>query len=97
MNYLLPTEYEQFGLETATPEAWTSAATSLINAHCRRTTLFIAQYVERIRLADHRYTLRLTYLPLAPVAPATNAITAAAVNAPCVSITPFGSPVDPDV
>src|SRR5437588_12597553 len=77
MNYLLPTEYEQFGIETATPEAWPSAATALINAHCRRTTLFIAQYVERMRLADHRYTLQLTYLPLAAVAPATNAITAA--------------------
>lgn len=77
MNYLLPTEYEQFGLETATPEAWTSAATSLINAHCRRTTLFIAQYLERIRLAAHRFTLQLSYLPLAPVAPATNAIVAA--------------------
>jgi len=77
MNYLLPTEYEQFGIETATPEAWPSAATALINAHCRRTTLFIAQYVERIRLADHRYTLQLTYLPLTPLAPATNAITVA--------------------
>jgi hypothetical protein len=77
MNYLLPSEYEQFGLETATPEVWTSAASTLINAHCRRTTLFIAQYLERIRLADHRYTLQLSYLPLAPIAPSTNAITAA--------------------
>ena len=74
MNYLLPSEYEQFGLETATPEAWTSAASSLINAHCRRETLFIAQYRERIRMAAYRFTLQLSYLPLTPIAPATNAI-----------------------
>ena len=77
MNYLLPSEYEQFGLETATPEAWTSAASSLINAHCRRGTLFLGQYLERIRMAAHRFALQLSYLPLAPIAPAPSAITAA--------------------
>jgi hypothetical protein len=76
MNYLLPSEYEQFGLETTTPEAWTGAASALMNAHCRRASLAVMQYVERLRVSPDRNLVHLTYLPLSAVPPATNPIVA---------------------
>jgi hypothetical protein len=77
MNYLSQSEYEVYGVEAKTPESWTAAASSLIDAHCRRPTLAVASYVERLRLRAGRNTVRLTYLPLAPVAPATSPIVSA--------------------
>jgi hypothetical protein len=74
MNYLLPSEYEQFGLETSTPEAWTGAASALIDAHCRRASLGVMQYVERLRVSRDRNVVHLTFLPLCPLGPATNPI-----------------------
>jgi len=74
MNYLSQSEYEVYGVEAKTPESWTAAASSLIDAHCRRPTLAVASYVERLRLRAGRNTVRLTYLPLTPVAPATSPI-----------------------
>jgi hypothetical protein len=74
MNYLSQSEYEVYGVEAKTPESWTAAASSLIDAHCRRPTLAVASYVERLRLRAGRNTVRLTYLPLVPVAPATSPI-----------------------
>ena len=74
MNYLSQSEYEVYGVEAKTPESWTAAASSLIDAHCRRPTLAVGSYVERLRLRAGRNTVRLTYLPLAPVAPATSPI-----------------------
>src|SRR4051812_28175026 len=71
MIYLQPSEYEIYALEKSTPAALIAAASSLIEAHCRRPTLGVAQYVERVRLRPGRNSLRLTYLPLAAVAPAT--------------------------
>ena len=65
MNYLDPTEYENCGIEAATPASWVAAASSMIDAHCRRTTLGAAQYRERLRLAPGRNSVQLTYLPLA--------------------------------
>ena len=70
MIYLQPSEYETYALEKSTPAALVAAASSLIEAHCRRPTLGVAQYVERVRLRPGRNSLRLTYLPLAAVAPA---------------------------
>lgn len=66
MNYLSPSEYEAFGLESTTPAAWVAAASAVMDAHCRRPTLGVAQYQERLRVAWGRTTVRLTYLPLAP-------------------------------
>ena len=63
MNYLDPSEYVAFGLEETTPAALVTAASSLMDAHCRRTTLGLAQYTERLRLGG-RGTARVTYLPL---------------------------------
>jgi hypothetical protein len=65
MNYLAVEEYENYGIETETPVSWVAAATSLIDAHCRRQTLVPTQYTERLRLMPGRNSLRLTYLPLA--------------------------------
>jgi len=77
MIYLDPSEYGTYGLEKTVPAAWIAAASSLIEAHCRRATLGVAQYVERVRLRPDRNTIRLTYLPLAAVAPASSPIVAA--------------------
>ena len=77
MNYLSPAEFDLFGLETATAESWIGAASALINSHCRRPTLSVNQYVERIRLMPGRNTAGLTYLPLALVDPATTPVVAA--------------------
>ena len=77
MNYLSPTEYESYGLEATTPAAWVTAASAVIDAHCRRVTLAVTQYEERLRLTPGRNTLRLTYVPLAALAPATSPIVSA--------------------
>ena len=74
MNYLSPSEYQLYGVDTTTEPALVGSASSLIDAHCRRATLAIAQYEERIRMMPDRNTVRVTYLPLAPLAPATSPI-----------------------
>jgi hypothetical protein len=77
MIYLAPSEYELYGLDATTPAAVVAAASSLIDAHCRRATLAVAQYEERLRIAADRNTVRLTYIPLAIVPPATTPIVSA--------------------
>jgi hypothetical protein len=81
LNYISSAEFELYGLDSATPESWVAAASALINAHCRRSTLFVAQYTERLRLPFGRNRVQLTYLPLvaAPI------ISAKARYAPTVS------------
>ena len=74
MNYLSPSEYLLYGIDTSTEPALVGAASALIDAHCRRATLSVAQYEERIRVMPDRNTVRLTYLPLIPVAPASSAL-----------------------
>ena len=71
MSYLAASEYETYGLDATTPSALVAAASSMIDGHCRRASLNVTQYEERIRLSPDRNTVRLTYLPLAPLAPAT--------------------------
>jgi len=77
MNYLQPSEYELYGLETTTALAWVTAASAMVDAHCRRATLAVMQYTERVRTENGQRPVRLTYLPLAAVAPATSAIVSA--------------------
>jgi len=72
MNYLVNSEYEAYGLEPATPESWVSAASSVINAHCNRPTLWTTEFTERARLTPGRNLMRLTYLPLATPAGSTS-------------------------
>jgi hypothetical protein len=74
MNYLSPSDYELYGIDTTTEPALVGSASSLIDAHCRRATLAIAQYEERIRMMPDRNTVHLTYLPLAPLPPAASPI-----------------------
>jgi hypothetical protein len=77
MNYLQPSEYEAYGLEATTVLAWVTSASAVVDAHCRRTTLAINQYTERLRTTDGLRPVRLTYLPLAVVAPATSPLVSA--------------------
>ncbi len=77
MNYLQPSEYAAYGLETTTDLAWVTAASAIVDAHCRRPTLAVNQYTERFRTENGRRPVRLTYLPLNPVSPATSTIVSA--------------------
>lgn len=77
MIYLAPSEYEYYGLDATTPAAVVAAASSLIDAHCRRATLAVNQYEERLRIAADRNTVRLSYIPLAIVATAVTPIVSA--------------------
>lgn len=77
MNYLSASEYEAYGLEATTPAAWVTAASTVVDAYCRRTTLGVAQYEERMRITAGRNTVRVTYVPLATVAPASTPIISA--------------------
>ncbi len=74
MNYLDATEYLTYGLEATTDVSWVTAASAIIDAHCRRATLGVAQYEERLKMPAELNTVRLSYLPLAAVAPATSPI-----------------------
>jgi hypothetical protein len=77
MNYLDASELEMFGLETTTAVAWITAASAIVDAHCRRATLAVSQYTERLLVTSGRNTVRLTYLPLTAVLPAASAIVSA--------------------
>jgi hypothetical protein len=74
MNYLDTTEYLTYGLDAATDPSWVTAASAIIDAHCRRATLGVNQYEERLKMPLELNTVRLSYLPLATVAPAATPI-----------------------
>ena len=69
MGYLVPGEYEAYGLAVETPEAWVTAASAMMEAHCRRATLLEASYTERLPVGRRTGGVRLTYGPV-------NAVTA---------------------
>ena len=72
MGYLDPTDYVEYGLSTDTTDDWATMASALIEAHCRRPSLLVTQYVERMRLTADSKAVRLSYLPLAPLGAATS-------------------------
>ncbi len=72
MAYLEPADYANYGLPAGTTGDWITAATALINSHCRRPDLNVVQYVERLRVTTGAQTVLLSYLPLTPLAPATS-------------------------
>ena len=72
MAYLEPSDYPNFGLPAGTTADWITAATALINSYCRRPDLNVIQYTERLRVTAGAQTVLLSYLPLAPLAPATS-------------------------
>ena len=71
MGYLQPTQYASYGLAPDVTDDFITLATALINAHCRRPDLNPVQYTERLRLVEESQTVRLSYLPLTAIAPAT--------------------------
>jgi hypothetical protein len=74
MAYLLPADYPNYGLPPGTSADWATAATALINSYCRRPDLNVIQYTERLRVTSESRTVRLSYLPLAPLGTATTPI-----------------------
>ena len=76
MPYLEPADYPNYGLPAGTTGDWITAATALINSYCRRPDLNVTQYVERLRVTAGCDTVRLTYLPLAPLVPAVSPLVA---------------------
>jgi hypothetical protein len=69
MDYLATTDYLTYGLDPTTDPSWVTAASAIIDAHCRRCTLGVNQYEERLKLPPELNTVRLSYLPLVTVAP----------------------------
>jgi hypothetical protein len=74
MAYLQPADYPNYGLPAGTTADWITTATALINSYCRRPDLNVIQYLERLRVTAGTQAVRLSYLPLAPLAPATSPI-----------------------
>jgi hypothetical protein len=67
MGYLLPAEYAEFGLPAETADAWVTAASAMMEAYCRRPTLNVSSYTERMRVPLGPQTVRLSYCPLVSV------------------------------
>jgi len=67
MGYLLPAEYKDFGLSEDTKDAWVTAASAMMEAYCKRSTLNVASYTERMRVPLAAQTVRLSYGPLVSV------------------------------
>jgi hypothetical protein len=72
MGYLEPTEYVAYGLTEETADNWIEMASSLMEAHCRRPSLLVTQYLERMRLTADSQAVQLSYLPLNPLGAATS-------------------------
>lgn len=72
MAYLQPADYSNYGLPDSTTADWITAATALINSYCRRPDLNVMQYTERQRVISGSRTVRLSYLPLAPLGSASS-------------------------
>jgi len=67
MAYLLPAEYAAYGLTAETADAWVTTASAMMDAYCRRPTLWSASYTERMRVPLRAQTVRLSYTPLISV------------------------------
>ena len=74
MGYLLPAEYAAYGLSAETTDDWVALASALMEAHCRRPSLLLTQYVERMRLTAGAQEVRLSYRPRAVADGATTAL-----------------------
>jgi len=74
MGYLLPAEYAEYGLPEGTTDDWVTMASALMERYCRRVSLMATEYVERMRLTAGSQAVRLSYLPLVAVTPATSAL-----------------------
>ena len=63
MGYLEPSEYEMYGLSADTADSWVTAASAMIEAHCRRASLLLTNYQERLRVGRRWARLQLNYGP----------------------------------
>lgn len=77
MGYLLPTEYELYGLSAEMTDDWVTTASALMEAYCHRPTLLLTSYTERLRVMPGSHTVRLSYLPLAVAPGASSALVSA--------------------
>jgi len=68
MGYLLPTEYVEYGLPADTSDDLVATASALMEAYCKRSSLLVTNYVERLRLTAGAQSVRLSYRPLAAAA-----------------------------
>lgn len=64
MEYLLPAEYEAYGLSTETADAWIHAASAMMEAYCKRASLLATSYTERLSVGRRSHAVRLSYGPL---------------------------------
>ena len=64
MGYLIPAQYEAYGLSADTPDNVVTLASALMEAWCRRPSLMATEYTERVRLIAGSQTIRLSYGPL---------------------------------
>ncbi len=64
MGYLLPTEYVQYGLTAETSDDWITLASSIMEGFCRRPSLLVTSYTERMRVRPGAQSVRVSYLPL---------------------------------
>jgi hypothetical protein len=80
MGYLLPAEYVQYGLTAETTDDWVTMASALMEAYCRRPSLMVTQFVERMRLTAGAQTVRLSYRPLAAAVGAASALVSVRVR-----------------
>ncbi|MDE3104437.1 MAG: hypothetical protein KGK08_04610 [Acidobacteriota bacterium] len=80
MGYLLPAEYVAYGLSSGTTDDWVAMASSLMEAYCRRPSLMVTQYTERMRLTAGAQTVRLSYGPLNAATGASSALVAVQVR-----------------
>ena len=62
MGYLQPGEYLAFGLPADTADAWVTAASAMMEAHCRRPSLLTTTYTERF-IVGRSQQIRLSYGP----------------------------------
>lgn len=70
MGYLQPTEYESYGLAPDTTDDWITVASALIDSYCRRSSLNVTQYTERLRITSGSQSVQLSFLPLTAQPPA---------------------------
>lgn len=64
MNYIDPAEYLGYGLSEETPDSLVAAASAMIDGYCRRPSLGVTVYVERLRVGRDRQTVRLSHGPV---------------------------------
>jgi hypothetical protein len=68
MQYLVASEYLQYGLGAETSDALVTAASAMIDGFCRRPSLGVTGYVEHFRLGRRGNSVSLSNAPLTAAA-----------------------------